>query len=88
MEKKGIRGDLWLLSEIMWVLWSDHLNQNRKENVSVLRDRLNEFKICMIAISRSLSEESPFEEDLDKLIAIADKTTGYYAGANGEIPRG
>ena len=33
-------------------------------------------KIFMITISRSLSEESPFEEDLDKLIAIADKATG------------
>ncbi len=83
MEKKGIRVIYGSLSEYMWVLWSDHLNQNRKENVSVLRDRLNEFKIFMITISRSLSEESPFEEDLDKLIAIADKATGYYAGANG-----
>lgn len=70
-------------SEYMWVLWSDFVDQNGKDNKDMLQQRLDKLKNYINAISRWLSDESPFEEDLHKLLSTADKTTGYYAGANG-----
>lgn len=83
LEDKGHRIVYSPFSETMWHLWRDFADQNNNEKTPLLRQRLNEFKDNINAISVSLSDESPFEKDLNSLILKADKRVGYYAGANG-----
>jgi predicted CoA-substrate-specific enzyme activase len=70
-------------SEYMWHFWKDFADQTKNDNRTVLQAKLDAFKGFISAINKSLSEYSPFENDLDCLIGRADNTTGYYAGAFG-----
>ncbi len=83
LEDQGHRVVCSPMSEAMWMLWQDFANQNKDRNTPLLRQRLDEFKNSIIGISGCLAEESPFTKDLDSLVARADKTVGYYAGAHG-----
>lgn len=83
LEDKGHRIVYSPLSETMWLLWRDFAKWDGNEKISMLRRRLNEFKENISEISESLSVESPFVKDLDSLAEIADRTVGYYSGANG-----
>ncbi len=85
IENDGNRVVYSPLSEAMWLLWRDYLDQNEYDNnnVDTLRQNLDVFKKDMNSISESLGHESPFEEELEHLKTTADATVGYYAGANG-----
>ena len=71
------------MSEALWMFWRDYLDQNENDLSPIARQRLNEWKDSLRTISDRLVDESPFEDDLDSLIAKADRTVGYYAGAFG-----
>ncbi|GMQ58173.1 acyl-CoA dehydratase activase [Vallitalea sediminicola] len=81
LEDKGHKVVYSPLSETMWLLWKDFLDQNVDEVNQ--QKKLDEFKKNIDLISEALSDQSPFEKDLDNLVTIADRTIGYYAGANG-----
>ena len=70
-------------SEALWMFWRDYADQNMNERTPILRQRLDELAGMIQEISGCLSENSPFEKHLNDLIAIADNTVGYYAGAYG-----
>ena len=71
------------LSETMWLLWRDFLNQNQGKSHQKATRALKKLEDHMHTISRILKDESPFENDLSRLVALADQAVGYYAGANG-----
>lgn len=83
LEDKGYRVVYSPFSEALWLMWRDFSNQNQSEKTPLLLQRLSEFKSCISTISNCLSDESPFEKDLENLVAKADKTVGYYAGSFG-----
>jgi hypothetical protein len=83
IENKGHRVIYAPFSEYLWLLWKDFADQNKNKETHILQGRLDEFKNHIIALSECLSDESPFETDLENLATIADKTIGYYAGAFG-----
>ncbi|WP_094228353.1 acyl-CoA dehydratase activase [Methanolobus psychrotolerans] len=70
-------------SEYMWHFWKDFADQTKNDDRTILQAKLDVFKEFISEINKSLSEYSPFENDLDSLIVRADNTTGYYAGAFG-----
>lgn len=83
LEDQGHRVVYSPLSEAMWMLWKDFGNQNKDKITPLFRQRLDAFKYDIVTISECLAEESPFAKDLDNLVDRADKTLGYFAGANG-----
>ncbi|QUI23910.1 CoA activase [Vallitalea pronyensis] len=83
LEDKGHRVIYSPLSETIWLLWKDFLDQNTCKNTPELQQRLMAFKESIQTISECLANESPFEKELDNLATSADRTVGYYAGGNG-----
>ncbi|QTA92565.1 acyl-CoA dehydratase activase [Desulfonema magnum] len=83
IEDKGHRVVYSPFSEYVWVMWRDFLDQNKSKTTQSMEEGLDEFGRHITAVSESLSDESPFEKDLENLIMTADKTIGYYAGAFG-----
>ncbi len=83
IEEKGHKILYSPLSECMWMVWKDFLQQNNKEDKPAAQKRLDDFGKNIKAINDCLSVQSPFENDLNDLFSRADKTVGYYAGANG-----
>lgn len=83
LESKGHKVIYNPLSEYMWLIWRDFLDQNPNDKTPILRQRLDKFKNQISAIAECLLDESPFASDLENLVSLADKTIGYYAGANG-----
>ncbi|MCG8499330.1 MAG: acyl-CoA dehydratase activase [Firmicutes bacterium] len=83
LEDEGHRVVYSPVSEAMWMMWRDFADQNENEKTPLFRERLDEFAKAIGAVSLCLSEMSPFERDLNSLVASADRTVGYYAGANG-----
>lgn len=71
------------LSESMWLMWKDFLDQNQGKDQQAPREALKTLEDYMHGISAILKDESPFEDDLNRLVALADHVVGYYAGANG-----
>ena len=69
------------LSEYLWVLWRDFIDQNHK--AQPFEGRIEEMKHAIIRLSDCFPGESPFEPDPEMLIKRADKTIGYYSGAFG-----
>ncbi len=70
-------------SEYMWHLWKDFIDRNEKEDRELLQTKLDVLGCYISQIHQCLSGCSPFEDDLEDLIARADTTIGYYAGAFG-----
>ncbi len=83
IEEKGYRVVYAPLSEWMWFFWKDFLDNNGERKTMETQNRLDKFIAHMRTISECLKEVSPFEEDLEQLIDMADQTIGYYAGSNG-----
>ncbi|WP_113671710.1 acyl-CoA dehydratase activase [Vallitalea guaymasensis] len=83
LEDKGHKIVYSPLSETMWLFWKDFLNHNMNETSVVQEQRLARFKENIRLISRALSSQSPFEYEIDNLVETADRTIGYYSGANG-----
>ncbi len=83
LENNGYRVVYSPLSECMWLTWHDHVAQNQGNGALEARERLEKFREEIESVSRCLGDESPFEEDLDTLIDLADKHVGFYAGAQG-----
>lgn len=83
LEDKGHRVVYSPLSEAMWMFWRDFAHRNMDKITPLFLQRLNEYKKDINAISERLAKVSPFEADLDNLVARADQTVGYYAGAHG-----
>ena len=81
MEKQGHRVIYAPLGEYIWMMWRDFIAQNRK--TPLLEERFKGMKNSIIRLSECIGEQSPFESDPEDLIARADKTIGYYAGAFG-----
>ncbi len=81
MEKQGHRIIYAPLSEYMWVMWRDFIDQNQKTCLTV--GRISEMKSAIIRLADCIPGESPFEPHPEALIARADKTIGYYSGAFG-----
>jgi len=75
------------LSEYMWFMWKDFLTNSKAEKVKKLKakleKRLERFKNYISNISDVLLEETPFEENLEDLIAISNKNLKHYSGGNG-----
>jgi predicted CoA-substrate-specific enzyme activase len=83
VEAKGHKIVFASLSEYMWFLWNDYANQSAKDNALIIKQRLDKFRSYIGIVAEILGEDSSFEKDLDSLVAVADRTIGYYAGANG-----
>ncbi|WP_273327076.1 hypothetical protein [Vallitalea guaymasensis] len=83
LEDKGHKIVYSPLSETMWLFWKDFLNHNINETSVVQEQRLARFKENIRLISKALSSQSPFEHNIDNLVETADRTIGYYSGANG-----
>jgi predicted nucleotide-binding protein (sugar kinase/HSP70/actin superfamily) len=83
LEDKGHRIIYSPLSETLWLLWKDFMDQNSNKNMTEFNHRLESFKENINTISQCLGSLSPFEEEVDNLRKIADKTIGYYSGGNG-----
>jgi predicted CoA-substrate-specific enzyme activase len=83
MEAEGHRVIYSSMSESLWMIWRDYLDQNASKSTERLRCKLVEYQKDIREISECLAEESPFERDLEDLVTRADNSIGYYAGANG-----
>ena len=83
LEEKGHRVLYSSLGEAMWMMWRDFADQNKNSQSQLMEQRLQEFKNNILALSDALSDWSPYENDGDELIQIADKTLGYFSGAHG-----
>jgi len=81
IEDSGHRVIYAPFSEYMWLMWRDFFDQNGRP--PLLRARLEEFAGQIVGLSQCLAAESPFEENLETLVEIADQTMGYYSGAFG-----
>ncbi len=82
LEDNGYKINYSLLSESMWMIWKDFINNNDKKT-HTFKQKLDAFKDCINTISDCLLDESPFEKNLENLITRADNSIGYYSGANG-----
>lgn len=71
------------LSEALWMMWTDYAAHAGLEHHAMLRQRLEVLKRYIDTIAKCLSNDSPFERNLNGLVAMADATVGYYAGAHG-----
>jgi len=69
------------LSEAVWLLWHDYVEQNSNLEYSALNEKLLKMKSDINQVSMQLKEESPFTPDSENLKKQADATIGYYAGA-------
>jgi predicted nucleotide-binding protein (sugar kinase/HSP70/actin superfamily) len=83
IEDKGHRVVYSPFCEYMWLLWRDYVDQNGKEKTPMLQQNLNVLEEYISAVAGCFPEESPFEKDLENLVAIADKNIGFYAGWSG-----
>ena len=83
LEKKGHRVLYSPFGEAMWMMWRDYADQNKNNQFAVMEQRLQEFKNSIMVISQALSVWSPYENGIDELIQIADRTLGYFSGAHG-----
>jgi predicted CoA-substrate-specific enzyme activase len=83
LEKKGHRVLYSPFGEAMWMMWRDYADQNKNNNSTLMEQRLHDFKNSIIVISEAMSVWSPYENDIDELIQIADRTLGYFSGAHG-----
>jgi predicted CoA-substrate-specific enzyme activase len=83
LENKGNRVVYSPLGEAMWMMWRDYADQNKNEKTPLMEQRLKELKSSILTISEALSEWSPFEAEPENLIQTADRTLGYFSGANG-----
>ncbi|QOR35230.1 CoA activase [Clostridium sp. 'deep sea'] len=70
------------MSEYMWMIWHDSIRE-RQDNTQEVQKRLNNFKKMIKSIALCFNCASPFEKELDSLTEKAQKSMGYYAGANG-----
>jgi hypothetical protein len=70
------------LSECMWLTWFDYIKQPNGD-FKQQRNLLNLFRKTFEKISILLGKKSPFVDNLDNLISIADEKLGYYSGAFG-----
>jgi predicted nucleotide-binding protein (sugar kinase/HSP70/actin superfamily) len=71
------------LAEALWLLWSDHLANDRPGDARRLASLLDELAALMGSAARALGDRSPYAPDLAALRATADATVGLYAGAFG-----
>ncbi len=55
----------------------------KNEQSDLMEQRLNQFKTRIQEIADTLSDWSPYEEALDELVQVADRTLGYFSGAHG-----
>lgn len=84
LESEGHRVIYSPLSEALWMMWRDYIDQNKDDRDTLLfRKRLDGLKGDISTISGVLSDVSPFEVNLDNLVKMANRTLGYYSGANG-----
>jgi len=83
LEKKGYRVLYSPFGEAMWIMWRDYADQNKNNQSALMEQRLQDFKNSIMVISEAMSVWSPYENDMDELIKIADRTLGYFSGAHG-----
>ena len=83
IQKQGHRLVLGPMSEAIWLLWTDYLNQNPTKVNSIYRLNLKEFAKSISTISSCLGGFSPFEDELKTLVQQADLSVGLYAGSHG-----
>lgn len=83
IEQKKYRVVYAPLSECLWQTWKDHVLLYGKDKNDILVKKLDVLKDYLIQIHQVFMELSPFEENPDELIQLADSTIGYYAGAFG-----
>jgi len=61
LEKKGHRVIYSPFGEAMWMIWRDYADQNKNNQAALMEQRLQELKSNSIAISKVLSDWSPYE---------------------------
>lgn len=83
LEKKGHRIIYSPFGETLWMMWRDYADQNKNEQSDLMEQRLNQFKTRIQEIADTLSGWSPYEDELDELVQVADRTLGYFSGAHG-----
>ena len=85
LEERGYRVVYASLSEALWMFLQDYLDQNDFAGKAEAIDKVNTLKKQLEAISTSLREISPFENNLEELVSLADSCVGYYSGAFGRF---
>lgn len=71
------------LSEYMWLAWRDYIDQNLVDKDEYDKNWFNSLGENIHTISAALAEATPFASRLEDLVAMANRTVGYYAGTNG-----
>lgn len=82
-EEKGIKTIFAPLSEYLWLQLYDFASHNQIAEEEEIKTKLNSFKNSINDVSKCLGDETPFEENVENLIQLADQSLGFYAGANG-----
>ncbi|MDF2633324.1 MAG: CoA-substrate-specific enzyme activase [Pelosinus sp.] len=70
------------LSEVLFFIWHDHIKKDPK-NRKGFKEKLEKVQRVMKDVSDTLSEYSPFDNDIDELLKEADKRLPLYAGGAG-----
>jgi predicted nucleotide-binding protein (sugar kinase/HSP70/actin superfamily) len=87
LEREGYWVTYASLSEALWMMWNDHLNNNKSGNSGIISARLEILKNAILAISCELGKATPFEKNLKDMAANADGAVGLFAGGNGRYRR-
>lgn len=82
LEDKNISLTYQPTTEYLWFMWKDYLSQNTGKTSSYEKT-LKEISEYMSKVSNILENFSPFADDLQGLVALADSNLGNYYGANG-----
>ena len=88
LESLGHRVVYAPMSEYLTLLWKDWVEQNAKENKSLLLNRVETLWGLIRDVDKYLEGISVFSKNLGILTAHAHDTLGYYAGANGRYRLG
>jgi len=82
-EEKGIKTIFAPFSEYLWLQLYDFATYNQITEDDEIKSKLNSFKDYINSISKCLGDETPFEENIENLVQLADNSLGFYSGANG-----
>ena len=83
LENDGVRLKYAPLSEYMWFIWRDSLSRKKNLRDIAATRALEQMADNMGRIYRIFSFEGSFEDDIRKLVPIANEHSRLYSGANG-----
>lgn len=83
IEENAVRVLYAPLSECLWQTWKDYIVQYGNDRTEILLKKVDLLEDYMNQLHQMLGEFSPYEEETNDLMRLADTSTGYYAGAFG-----